>query len=477
MPFSPYLAINQQLAARGMKPQYVTGMDSATQGLQSAANYLNGKDLPSGGPVPQLSVGLAQAIGSLPNAINDAIITGLGWLDASSPGALEQVRSETLAQWAVNQYPQRQYPAMMVGSSNGAISHLCAALGIPWLPQTLLVCTRHSGDKDDPKQVMTWAEDRVQRLLAANSDLAAYQMHDPNQDRLKVGRVAYFRLKRRRLGAAYRQFLQQNLMPGGTLFLVECNYSWPATQVSDRHFFQVGGKGGIHRAEYVEGSPRVAEFLQQQGSEHSHWHSPPSDGDWPEAEWGFEPALREDVMDFAEEHGLKVQRIVFDDPQSLSPLVADLHRWWYDQLGVPSDRLLAESFVYLHPWLCLRLGLVPYWTVFNDKTSLGLLKDYLQTTEPYNDIYLTLFSNGINSLGIAPIEQWRSDILSQARRRGEFLGVKEQRFPRDNASIIQHYLDLKQMPGQFPIPEPLTLHQLGEFLEQRGDRYAVDWLS
>lgn len=276
---------------------------------------------------------------------------------------------------------------------------------------------------------------------------------------------------------AYRQFLQQNLMPGGTLFLVECQYKWPATQVSDRHFFQVGGKGGIHRAEYVEGSPRVAEFLKQQGSEHSHWHSPPSDGDWPEAEWGFEPALREDAIAFAEENGFKVQRIMFDDPQSLSPLVADLHRWWYDQLGVPSDRLLAESFVYLHPWLCMRLGLVPYWTVFNDQTSLGLLKDYLQTTEPYDDIYLTLFSNGINSLGIAPIEQWRSEILSQARRRGEFLGVKEQRFPRDNASIIQHYLDLKQMPGQFPIPEPLTLHQLGEFLEQRGDRYAVDWLS
>ncbi|WP_156119573.1 hypothetical protein [Leptolyngbya sp. KIOST-1] len=476
MPLSPYLALNRHLAVRGKKPLYVTGMDSATQGLQAAANYLTGEDVPAGGPVPQLAVALANLVGSLPNRLNDAVITGLGWFDASTPGALERVRAETMAQWAVNQYPQRQYPAVMIGSSNGAASHLCAALGIPWLPQTLLVCTRHSGDKDDPKQALTWAQDRVQRLLAANPDLAAYQMHDPNQDRLKVGQVAYFRLKRRRLGATYRQFLQQNLMPGGTLLLLECNYSWPATQVSDRHFFQVGGKGGIDRREYVEGSPRVADFLRRQGSAHRHWHSPPANGNWPEAEWGFEPALRDDVLAFAQAHGLRVQRIVFDDPQALSPLVADLHRWWYDQLGVPSDRLLAESFVYLHPWLCMRLGLVPYWTVFNDQTSLDLLRRDLNATRPYNDIFLTLFANGLNSLGIASLEQWRTEILSQARRQGQFLGVNERRFPRDNASLIQHYLDLKRLPGQFPIPEPLTLAQLEQFLAQAGDRYAVEWL-
>ncbi|MGG6239201.1 hypothetical protein ACQ4N7_11240 [Nodosilinea sp. AN01ver1] len=476
MPLSPYRVVNRLLAARGMQPQYVIGLDSATQELEAIARYLTGKDLPAGGPVPRFAAQLADALGCLPDRWRASIVTTLGWLDASAPKVLERVQAETLAEWAVNLYPQRQYPAVMIGSSNGAASHLCAALGMPWLPQTLLVCTRHSGDKDDPKQVMEWAKDRVQRLLDKNPDLSVYQMHDPNQDRLKVGRVAYFRLKRRRLGATYRQFLKQNLMPGGTLFLVECNYSWPATQVSDRHFFQVGGKGGIHRAEYIEGSPRVADFLRRQGSEHRHWHSPPANGDWPEAEWGFEPALRDDVMAFAEEHGLNVQRIVFDDPQALSPLVADLYRWWYDQRGIPSDRLLVESFTYLQPWWSLRLGLVPYWTVFNDQTSLDLLRRDLKASRPYNDIFLTLFSNGLNSLGIASIDQWRSQILALAQRRGQFLGVNERRYPRDNASIIRHYLDLKQLPGKNPLPEPLTLHQLEMFLAERGDRYAVDWL-
>jgi hypothetical protein len=476
VPFSTYQATNQRRAAQGKKPRSVTGMDSATQGLQSVANYLQGKDLSVGEPVPQLAAWLAHTMSRLPNSINDAVVTGLGWWDASAPKVMAELRSETQAQWVVNQYPQQQYPAVMIGSSNGAISHLCAALGIPWLPQTLLLCARHSGDKDDPTQALVWAQDRVQRLLKNNPDLSVYQMHDPNQDRLKVGRVAYFRLKRRQLGTAYRQFLQHQLMPGGTIFLVECKYSWPATQISDRHFFQVGGKGGIDRHEYVQGSSRVTEFLRRQGSKHHQWHSPAANGDWPEAEWGFEPALNADVMAFAADHGLQVRRIVFDDPQAVSPLVADLHRWWYAQLGWPSDRLLVKSFVYLHPWWSLRLGLVPYWQVFNDQTSLHLLRQYLQTTPTFNDIYLTLFSNGIRSMGIAPIDQWRSEILSLARRQGQFLGVQEHFYPRDNGAMIQHYLDLKQLPGQRPLPPPLGLEQLEQFLAVAGDRYAVDWL-
>lgn len=476
MPLSPHRVFNKLLATHGMQPQYVIGLDSATKELEAIAHYLQGKGLPAGRPVPQLTALLANALSCLPTSLREPIITGFGWLDASAPQVLDRVRAETMAEWVVKQYPQRRYPAAMIGSSNGAATHLGAALGIPWLPQTLLVCARHTSDKDDPKQALAWAKDRVQRLLAANPELSAYQMHDPNQDRLKVGRVAYFRLKRRRLGTAYRQFLQQNLMPGGTLFLVECNYSWPATQVSDRHFFQVGGKGGIDREEYVEGSPRVADFLKRQGSDHRQWHAPPTDAYWPEAEWGFEPALRDDVMAFAEEHGLKVQRIVFDDPQSLSPLVADLYRWWYNELGWPSDRLLVESFTYLQPWWALRLGLVPYWTVFNDQTSLGLLRHDLEATRPYDDIFLTLFSNGLNSLGIASIDQWRSEILSLARRQGQFLGVNERRYPHDNASVVRHYLDLKQLPGQRPLPNPLSLYQLDDFLSQKGDRYAVEWL-
>ena len=35
------------------------------------------------------------------------------------------------------------------------------------------------------------------------------------------------------------------------------------------------------------------------------------------------------MLRFARERGYRVRRIVFDEPEALSPLVADLYRWWY----------------------------------------------------------------------------------------------------------------------------------------------------
>jgi len=479
---SAYAAIAERLAALGVKPQYITELDSATVALRAIAKYRHGKELRSGGIAPPLAATFLNTLSQLPRQIVNPLTTWAGWLDASSPSVVNSIREETISRWIVSQYPQRKYPAALIGSTNGAAVHLCAALGIPWLPQTMLSCLRHSVDPDEPQQELEWAKAPVQRLLKRNPNLAVYQMHDPNQDRLKVGRVTYFRLKRTRLGMRYKQFLKQNLAPGATIFIQECQYNWLSTRVSDRHFFQVGGKGKLTPAQYFQDSQQVAEFLRRQGSRHRSWHPPTADGKFPESEWGFEPALREDIEQFARQHGFRVRRIAFDYPQDLSPLVADLYRWWYRERGIPSDRLLVESFVYLQPWWALRLGLVPFWTVFNDRTSAERLEEYLDTAKPYDEIYANLFSNGLHALGQASIDEWRS-ILNRAR--GQFIGVNEQKYPSDLASSIRHYTQLKKLHGRYPIPEPLTLDQLDAFLAQAGvsearalrARYPVRWLE
>lgn len=472
---SPYLTINNRLASLGVKPRYITNLDSATTAIRATSKYLHGKDLPSGGVAPSLASSIADAVSYLPKELVKNLSTLSGWISASSPNVVNDVRAETISEWIVNQYPQRRYPAAVIGSSVGAAVHLCAALGIPWLPQTLLISLRHSVDPDEPKQVLEWAKAPAQRLLAKNPDLYLYQMHDPNQDRLKVPGNTYFRVKRTRLGTKFKQFLKQNLQPGATLFLLECQYSWLSTQVADRHFFQFGGKGKLAPEDYFQHSQQIAEFLQQNGSKHRYWEPPAPDGRLPESEWGFEPALRDDVEQFAHQHGYRIRRIVFDFPQDLSPLVADLYRWWYQERGLPSDRLLVESF-YLQPWWALRLGLVPFWTVFNDRMSAEHLNNYLDTAKPYDEIYMILFSNGLRSLGQASIDEWRS-ILNRARERGQFIGVNEQTYPADLASYIRHYTDLKRLDGRYPIPEPLTLQQLDNFLAQAGDRYPVQWID
>lgn len=475
MQFSPYISITNFLASRGIKPSYVIGLDSSTAGLDATAQYLHGKDLQTGGIAPSLFIGLADLVSRLPSRWIENISRWSGWLDASSPSVVNQVRTETMTRWVTQQYPKRRYPAVMLGSSNGAAAHLCAALGMPWLPQTLLVCLRHSMDLDEPQQAVDWAKSRARQLLQQNPDLWVYQMHDPNQDRVKVPRVIYFRLKQTQLSQSYQQFLQQNLEPGGTIFLLECHYSWLSKQVGDRHLFQVGGKGGVSPEEYVQGSPRITRFLEHQGSPHERWDAPTPVSQWPESEWGFEPSLREDVERFARDHDLQVRRIQFRDPQDFSPLVADLYRWWYKQRGLPSQRLFVESFVYLQPWWTLRLGLVPYWAVFNDTVSLQGLHEYLDQAAPFDEIYANLFSNGIHSLGMASVEQWQA-ALDRAQQQGRFVGIQPHFYPRDMASFIRHYTDLKKLPGErYPIPEPLTLQQLQAFLAQAGDRYAVSW--
>jgi hypothetical protein len=91
-------------------------------------------------------------------------------------------------------------------------------------------------------------------------------MHDPSQDRLMIRKLAYFRVKRLRLGEAYEQFLEERLEPGGTIVVVDCALAWPTTRVDERHLFQFGALGGASADEYLRGGERVAEFLARERS-------------------------------------------------------------------------------------------------------------------------------------------------------------------------------------------------------------------
>jgi hypothetical protein len=60
---------------------------------------------------------------------------------------------EGISRWITSLFPARPFPAAFVGSSNGALVHVAAALGAPWLPQTFMCPVRQVGiDPDDPQQ-------------------------------------------------------------------------------------------------------------------------------------------------------------------------------------------------------------------------------------------------------------------------------------------------------------------------------------
>jgi hypothetical protein len=452
-----------------MRPQRaVASFDSATGMLRALSRFLHGRDVPALGSAPSVAEpALAAAFGSanrLPGAAKERLYAWSGWSEALPQRRVPSIRSEDIAAWVVGHYPRRRYPAVLIGSANGAAIHLAAALGVPWLPQTVLLPVRQHGvDPDEPAADMAAMAETGQRLLAANPEWQLHHLHDANQDRLMIRHMTYFRVKWRTLAAAYARFLRDHLEPGGVVVVVDCSLTWPVTVVGDRHVFQHGAVGGAEIAEYAHGSPRVAAFLERRGSRHRRWTAPHPDAQAPEAEWGHPPELTADVHSFADRHGYRLQRLRFAHPETLSPVVADLHREWHAGRGLPADRLLVETFLLIQPWWTLRSGSVPFWLTFSTEPALGSVTSYLDGREPFDEIRALVFSHGVESVGVAPLEQWRH-LVGRARKVGTLVGVDERAYPRDFASFVRAHRELAAIRTRYPMPLPLDYTTVDGFL-------------
>ncbi len=460
-----------------MKPRVpIASFDSATGMLRALSRYLRGSDIPLVGEAPAaFEPALAALLGGvnrLPRPILEKVYAVSGWTEATPSDRTGRIRSEELARWVVNHYSRRRSKVVFVGSSNGALMHLAAAVDAPWLPQTLLVPVRRRGvHPDEPRADLDRVRSAGEALLAANPDLVLHHMHDANQDRLMIAGMTYFRMKWRRLARTYREFLRATLAPGGTLVVVDCGLRWPVTRVGERYVFQHGAPGGATIAEYEEGGPRIAAYLSRYGSPHRAWDYPPTDERAPEAEWGFEPELFDDLATLARDEGWRLARLRFADPEDLSPVVSDLYRRWYAARGLPGDRLLVECFLLLEPWWTLRSGSVPYWMVFNTDPSRDGLSSYLDRADPYDEIRLLLFSHGVESVGLVPIHAWEQ-LLSRARKIGVLTGVDRDAYPRDFASLARAHRELARIRTRYPMPLPLDWSTAEEFLAERDE---VDW--
>jgi hypothetical protein len=473
LPSSPHAGI-----ARMSAPGFVADFDSASAMLRAVARFLHGQDFRRLG-MDDLVSHLIPVANRLPHRLREEVYTWSGWAEAIDVGRLGSVELDAVGDWALSAYPDRAYPAVAIGSSNGAAVHLWAALGIPWIPQTVLVPVRRSGvDPDEIADDLEWGRRPARELLDANPGWQLHHMHDPNQDRLMVRHMTYFRCKRRRLADGDRAFLDERLAPGGTIIVVECRRSWPVTTVGERHYFQSGAMGGLSPSEYHEGSPRVADYLERYDSHRSAWDPPEPDDERPEAEWGFEPALLDDLAAYAERRGLRLLRLAFTEPEDLSPMVADLHRAWYRRRGLPADRLVAESFILLEPWWMLRTGSVPYWALFGVEESARRLEAYLSSAPSgpfgaFREARVMLFPHGTEGAGLAHIERWR-EALHDVPEHG-FLGVDTDEFPRDFAALYRYHPSfIETVPSRYPMPGPLLVEDLEAFVTAHGARYGVE---
>lgn len=446
-------------AGRRRRPgSFVADFDSATAFLRATARVQAGRDFPALGLNP-LAGYLAPLANALPRRARQAVFSVGGWMEAVPPESLSALRMDELCAWLAGHYQRHApVPAVLVGSAGGAIVHLAAAIGAPWLPQTVLIPVRQPArDPDDAEAALEDARPAAEALLSANPDVVLHHMHDPVQDRLMLRGMMYFRVKQRRIGPAYETFLRDVLPPGGLLVTVECEHDWPTTRVGPRHLFQFGGSGGLEPDELFAGSGRIAAYLEHQGAAVRRWTPPPPDGHRPEAEWGFAPEMLEDARAVARRHGWRLWRLRYRGVMGLSAAVADLYRRWHAARGLAADRLLAESFILVEPYWALRAGAVPYWMAFNTEVSAEGLEGYLAERE-FAEIALMLFSNGVEAVGQAPVERWRA-ILARAGRRGRFAGTDPRRFPRDFAAMGRYHRAARALGARQALPPPLAAEE------------------
>lgn len=445
---------------RGASPRPLVNVDSSTALLEGLARCLHGRGFPRlGSRLPVEPV--IGPMNRLPESVKQSIYRWAGWVEAIPPRKARTVEQESIARWLVHRYPARPYPVVALGSSNGAAIHLCAAMGIPWLPQNFLVNLRHPPfSPDDVGRHLQLGREPGRELLHRNPEVQLHQMADPIQDRLMLQRISYFRIKWITLPSAYAAFMEQVLKPGGTVLVIDCAFKWLTTQVGHRHYFQLGGFGGLTDEAYLHPDHSTEAFIQRQGSSTRRWQSLRPDHICPEAEWGYAPKLNESVVELAIQQGWNVKWLRFEQPEDLSDFVAELYVWWYERRGVPTRRIVAENFILIDPWWSLRVGAVPYWTVFNSDSSARRLGAYLQERE-FDELFLALFSHGIKTPGLASMDQWQE--LLQSVPQGAFLGADPSKYPADFKSFIGYHKALSQLSWTPTQPAPLQWREFEAF--------------
>jgi hypothetical protein len=437
-------------------PPYVADFDSSTGLVRALAAALHRR------PYRRLdrSAALATAVRAsrvMPRGLRMAAFREMGGREGIRPNALADLDPDRFAEWVCARYGRRRADVVAIGSSNGAVMHLCAAMGVPWLPQTFLVPVRRNAAPEDCRSDFELAVAESGRLLARQDDLQIHQMHDPNQDRLMVARIAYFRMKLRGLPDAYRRFIRDCLNPGGTLLVVDCTAKWPVSRRGERHVYQHGAVGGLAAGAYDE-----------------RWDFPAVDGCAPEAEWGYEPALTDAICGVADAEGYRVIRLSFPSPEAPSAVVADLHRDWYAECGAAANRLLAETFICVEPSWVLETRTVPLWLTFGVEPSLATLQTYLSSRGDLEQLLVTLFPHGVRSLGYAAAARWRA--AGEDRGLATALaGVAEKQWPADFASLASYADALERAVPRGPFPPPLPLDRVAAAVAAAGPAHDLAW--
>jgi len=439
--------------ASALDPQRViASFDSASVLHAATVAALSGRPFPALGN-PAAVAWLARVGGRLPWPILRQIYTRIGGAEGIDPRLLGRVDLEAVAASFADAYrsaPPRQWPAVLIGASNGALTHLAAAMQTPWLPSTVLIPVSRRGDPNRPDEAMKFGRQVATPLLEANQTIALHQMHDAAQDELMTSRMTYFRTKWLNLPDAYAAFLDRALAPDAPVIMIDDRTEWPVADLGARHMFQNGGLGGLTPEQYRQRP-----------------HATPLDKTAPEAEWGVHPSLVDAVREWAASRGRRFVRLVLSDPQAAAAPVAETIRDWYRRLDRTTDELIVPSFILGDPWRTLQIGRVPYWTFFAVRPALDALADYLDSAEPYRSALALMFQHGVRSPGAVLPDDMRA-VFADRGVAVRFVALDEDKAPHDIRTLAAYGADLAREPDRQAGWSPLPVDQAIQSLAAHG---------
>jgi hypothetical protein len=409
---------------------------------------------------PDAVAALVRVAGHLPWPLLKQLYARIGGAEGVDPDLLGQVDLAAVAGAFADAYTAPRYPAVLIGSSNGALTHLAAAMGAPWLPNTVLIPVHHVGDPKRPDLALEFGRRTAGPLLRANPDVVLHQMHDSAQDELMVARMTYFRVKWRGLPEAYERFLSEHLAPGAPVLLVDDRSRWPVTRVGERHVFQTGGRGGLTPEQNLA-TP----------------HAPHADDEAPEAEWGAEPTFTQAVHEWCARTGHPCVLITPDGPQEAAHPVAEILRDWTRARGGSADRLIVPSFVLGDPWRTILTGRTPFWTFFPVRSALESLEHHLSVTEPYEQADLLVFQHGAQSPGVVSPREFGS-VLHRHGVVPRLIAVDPRKSPHDIGSLAKYGPVLAKEPPapipSVPLSPDVAIAGLRSVVGERGRPIASD---
>jgi hypothetical protein len=352
-----------------------------------------------------------------------------------------EITTAALAAWATGLYepedqPVRQCDAVVIGAASGGVGHLAALLNAPLLAQSFVTRYRYHGQTDDASAYQTFGARLAEAVLGHNADLAVINHYDPVHDRFLVPHVNHIRMKLLELPGRYATFIRQHLQPGGTVLFADCHYPWGQYRIGRRHYFQVGGLGGIPDSAYVDGSPEVARFLAEHGlRDQGAWALPFPWLPAVESEWGAQPPFRASVESFAAEHGYRFLAVNAGHPEDFSRLAFYASYQAALNAGREPAGVLVDCFTQTSPTAALQAGLLPLWLPFNCTDSLTFLRDMAPSFPRRKPVLLALMPSLSPSWDVATAQEWQKACGPDTQVT--WIGTDPEAYPLDLAALVR----------------------------------------